>query len=550
MSNKTEILYDLIFKSIKRIMPQNNIYKLVNLETITTDTELALINAIKNNFPNCQRIGCWFHLKQDLLRQAKILGLCNTKNPKINPETTLEVITQLACLPIEYNGDLEYLMNKINILSLQYPMYYNIIKGYFIETKLNYFKDESFNYNKFPKDIRSNSILERYNKTIKAELGEKRTCNWVIFLNFINKEINRINELLNKNENLNVLYNSKNTKFGKEKYIHNFEKIQIPLENEAIIENISTKWLTQKDNNCRYNAFITLMYFTITPFLKSKKDQNLVLLNELNDLIIKLSENITEKNYKDIIIFLQKNKFDSNNAKIDQIINETDETKKEDLIKQLKLDDVIDFSSSGYAAQLFSIFNNNIFFCIKENKKSECILCDRKITEEITESQPFLFVNRNNIANTSIFNILLSKYKEIYSYACECRKNNKEDVLCVKIKYNIVSYPVFLFILFDFQYSELYKHKENIYKLVEDKITLNTRITYKLIALICAPSSNHYNTIIFNPIGLTINSHFTPNNIYYHDGLLNNGKIVALKNGEDWKKIGIPYIALYKQIEN
>ena len=113
-----------------------------------------------------------------------------------------------------------------------------------------------------------------------------------------------------------------------------------------------------------------------------------------------------------------------------------------------------------------------------------------------------------------------------------------------------MSYPVFLFILFDFQYSELYKHKENIYKLVEDKIALNTRITYKLIALICAPSSNHYNTIIFNPIGLTINSHFTPNNIYYHDGLLNNGKIVALKNGEDWKKIGIPYIALYKQIEN
>ena len=61
---------------------------------------------------------------------------------------------------------------------------------------MKYFIDESFNYEKFPKDIRSNSILERYNKTIKEELGQKRTCNWVVFLNFINKEIIIINQQL------------------------------------------------------------------------------------------------------------------------------------------------------------------------------------------------------------------------------------------------------------------------------------------------------------------------------------------------------------------
>ena len=48
--------------------------------------------------------------------------------------------------------------------------------------------------------------------------------------------------------------------------------------------------------------------------------------------------------------------------------------------------------------------------------------------------QPFIFVNGNNIDNTSIFNILLSKYKEIYSYDCDYRKNKNEDVFCVKIK--------------------------------------------------------------------------------------------------------------------
>ena len=49
MSNRTEISYDLVFNSIKRILTQNQIYSL-DIKTITTDTELALINSIKINF--------------------------------------------------------------------------------------------------------------------------------------------------------------------------------------------------------------------------------------------------------------------------------------------------------------------------------------------------------------------------------------------------------------------------------------------------------------------------------------------------------------------
>ena len=62
MSNKTEILYDPIFKSIKRILTKFNLYKL-EIESITTDSEIALINTVNNNFQNSIRIGCWFHLK-------------------------------------------------------------------------------------------------------------------------------------------------------------------------------------------------------------------------------------------------------------------------------------------------------------------------------------------------------------------------------------------------------------------------------------------------------------------------------------------------------
>ena len=46
-------------------------------------------------------------------------------------------------------------------------------------------------------------------------LGAKRTCNWVVFINFINNEIFK----LIISENINVLYEMKNTKFRKEKIV-------------------------------------------------------------------------------------------------------------------------------------------------------------------------------------------------------------------------------------------------------------------------------------------------------------------------------------------
>ena len=110
MTNKTEILYDLIFKSVKRIITQQNIYSL-NILTITTDTEIALINAVNNNFPNVTRIGCWFHLNQDLIREVKIMGLFNRNNKEIDVNITYEIITQISLLPLNYKGNIEYLKN-------------------------------------------------------------------------------------------------------------------------------------------------------------------------------------------------------------------------------------------------------------------------------------------------------------------------------------------------------------------------------------------------------------------------------------------------------
>ena len=56
-------------------------------------------------------------------------------------------------------------------------------------------------------------------------------------------------------------------------------------------------------------------------------------------------------------------------------------------------------------------------------------------------------------------------------------------------------------------------------------------IYHKMIGIV--PVKNHYNTIIFNPMGITINQYYKANFIYYHDGLLNNSKITVLNKGED-----------------
>ena len=148
-----------------------------------------------------------------------------------------------------------------------------------------------------------------------------------------------------------------------------------------------------------------------------------------------------------------------------------------------------------------------------------------------------------------IYNILLKRYKELYTYDCVCRKNTKEDVLYDKIKYNIPSYSKILFVLFDMAFSDLMKYKDVIFKLVEEKIILNYNVEYKLAGIISCPCYNHYNSIIFNPKGSNIDQNFTSNFIYYHDWTKNEGRINKLNINEDWHNIGIPYILVYRFID-
>ena len=197
-------------------------------------------------------------------------------------------------------------------------------------------------------------------------------------MNFINKEIDRINEILGKNENINVLYSKKNTKFGSKKFNYDNKIKETKIENDFKKVKISDKWLKQKINNCRYNAYTTLFYFIYSSFIKDSEEKDNHLLTELNDLVLNLAQDVSDKNYNEIVVFLQKNNIDSNNALIDQIIREKDEEKKAKLIENMQANLPIDNFSSGYIVQLFSIFKNNTNFCLKEKNIVNVLYVEKK----------------------------------------------------------------------------------------------------------------------------------------------------------------------------
>ena len=78
-----------------------------------------------------------------------------------------------------------------------------------------------------------------------------------------------------------------------------------------------------------------MFYFIISSYLRSINNKSLKTLNEINSLIIELSEDVSDDNLKKIIKYFQINKIECNNDIIDKIFYETNEKKKAALIKRL-----------------------------------------------------------------------------------------------------------------------------------------------------------------------------------------------------------------------
>lgn len=100
---------------------------------------------------------------------------------------TKELINQLGILPLIYNGNLDIITNYIDKLKNKYIKHIYFLNKLW-EENMKYFINNSLFYSKYDKIVRSNSILENYNKTLKEQLGKKKSVNYMNYLNFIKSE--------------------------------------------------------------------------------------------------------------------------------------------------------------------------------------------------------------------------------------------------------------------------------------------------------------------------------------------------------------------------
>ena len=200
INGKYEIFYNHVLESVINIITQNREYELV-VETIVTDSEKALINAVKKYFPNVRRIACFFHYKQNIIKNIRNYGLYK-KEHKINSDY---IIKKLSYLPITYNGDYKICQNTLKNLKSKFPEYENFLTNYFEKNFETFFLDKSLDYQSIPSNCRTNNFLENYNGYIKSQLGKNRYINWVNFIHFIKTESQRHLNKLHENANPNKL---------------------------------------------------------------------------------------------------------------------------------------------------------------------------------------------------------------------------------------------------------------------------------------------------------------------------------------------------------
>ena len=103
----------------------------------------------------------------------------------------------------------------------------------------------------------------------------------------------------------------------------------------------------------------------------------------------------------------------------------------------------------------------------------------------------------------------------------------KDNFLTNKTKYNIISYPNFLFIFFDLEYKKLLINKDKIIMLSEKNFVLGYDISYTLVSLVVIPFDGHFACVILN--------------------LKSNGNIIEFDDSEELFKFGIPHILIYKK---
>ena len=202
---KDEEAYYQMFKIIKDIVSSSDSLDW-SLSSATLDFELGFMNEFTRVFTEATMIGCLFHFKQALFREAQNYGLTTNE---LKEETKL-VISHLGQLCWTEDGFVE---KKLKEMELKYAKTaFKDLIAYYKDNWLDRLKSGLNSYKDIEDDKRANSVIERYNGHVKDCLTRSPT--WPKFVEFlVNEEADYVNESFLAEQRGQISVKSQN--FGK-----------------------------------------------------------------------------------------------------------------------------------------------------------------------------------------------------------------------------------------------------------------------------------------------------------------------------------------------
>ena len=187
VNSKEEECYFQLFQTIKNIVSSSETLSW-SLSSATLDFEKGLINAFGRVFSSTRIVGCLFHFKQALYREAQNLGLLK-EELKEGAQNVIRLLSSLS-----WSNALNLVETEFEEIKSQYvdTQYLKLI-DYYQNNWLDRLKSGLIDYSSVDDEIRSNSVLEQYNAHIKNILP--RSPSWAKFIEFlVNEEAKYIEE--------------------------------------------------------------------------------------------------------------------------------------------------------------------------------------------------------------------------------------------------------------------------------------------------------------------------------------------------------------------
>lgn len=175
MTKKSQAAYTHLFKTIEKSWS-------LRPTSISTDFEKGLRNALKNQYPTAELIGCWFHYAQALLRKAKkISRFLRFLNDNADAKKLFRKFKNLALIR---EDKIIIALSMFKAEAKKFGSRFTAFITYFEEEWIKKVGPNMFSV--FLKMHRTNNLVETYNSDIRSKIPPSG-C-FFKFLQFLQKE--------------------------------------------------------------------------------------------------------------------------------------------------------------------------------------------------------------------------------------------------------------------------------------------------------------------------------------------------------------------------